>query len=225
MIKKDNVEDKIEEPKVAKGFDRDIDYKLIKQKFISEYEMLINKLEELDEEDKKYINHKKLIINKIIYLITAIIQLRNGSRIIEACKSIKLFFDKNNFKDKIIIKIAKSESVKYKKDTKEKYVTKPRFRKIIFPNKWINEIKFIDDIKSHLLNIPIIRLKQRVLDYLLKYFDCNTHSLRYAFINFMLYDQKKEMILVAKMVGHVDVAQLVRYTQTKNIDEYLDMDI
>jgi len=68
-------------------------------------------------------------------------------------------------------------------------------------------------------------LKRRTCDYLLRGFDCNTHSLRYACINYLLYDQKKEMAIVAKFVGHTGIAQLVRYTQLKESDKIFDLDI
>ena len=69
------------------------------------------------------------------------------------------------------------------------------------------------------------RLKKRVLDYLLINFSCNTHSLRYAFINYMIYVKKRPINDVAKFVGHANVSQMVTYTQTKNSNQMFDLDV
>lgn len=220
----DEIEEVEVEPIIAKGFDRDVDYKTMKKQLIDKYNERSNELSVLSVEDKSYISKKRILINKLIYLLVAMTQLRNGSRISEACKAMKLFFKECNLIDRVIVKIAKSESIKYKKDTKEQFTTKPRYRKMMFPGNWV-KIEIIKDIKLNLQNIPSKRLQQRVLDYLLQNFKCNTHSLRYSFINYMLYDQKKEMTLVAKFVGHVDTSMLVRYTQLKNTEGIFDLDI
>jgi len=209
---------------ISTGFDRGIDFKSMKKLFIAEYEKIINSINELSEDDRNYVSKRRKLINRLIYLFIAMIQLRNGSRISEAVEAFILFMDSENFEDKVIVKIAKSKSIKYKKDTKEQYETKTRYRKMIFPNKWF-DIDFISDMKFYLEHIDKERLKKRVLDFLLLNFNCNTHSLRYSFINYMLYDQKKEMTLIAKFVGHVDVSQLVRYTQQKNTEQIFDLDI
>lgn len=218
-------EDENENYQVAKGFDRGIDYNEIKNKLIDKYNELLVKIEDLNEKEKNYESQKRILINKVIYNLVALIQLKNGSRIIEACKATKFFFKngKSKLDKKVTVKIAKSESIKYTKETKEQYTTKPRYREIKFPINWI-EIKFFDNIKSYLENIKIINLKQRVLDYLLSYFSCNTHSLRYAYINFLLYEKDIKPELVAKMVGHVNTNQLTRYSQLKNLDKIFDID-
>lgn len=209
---------------VEHGFDRGIDFNVIKDKLIKEYEIIRDQDVELDNEDKFYDRRKKMLIHKMIYCIVALIQLRNGSRISEAVNAFKQFISKDNFNNKVLVKIAKSESTKYKKNTKEKFKTKARYRKIMFPIDWI-EIDNNDDIKIYSDNIQNKKLQKRVLDYLLKYFDCNTHSLRYAFINHMLFDLGKEMAVVAKFVGHTNVQQLVTYTQQKQTDKMFDIDI
>jgi len=150
--------------------------------------------------------------------------LKNGSRISEACKAFRLFIKNKNFMDKVVVKISKSECIKYKKETKEMFVTKIRNRQMKYPSDWV----FLDYEKSMEKNLDGIdndHLQQRVLDFMLKNFQCNTHSLRYSFINYMLFVKKKEMALVAKFVGHTDVNNIVRYTQTKNLDHMFDMDI
>lgn len=223
-MSEDNKEDNID---VSHGFDRGIDFNTIKNKLIREHEILKNHFSDLDKEDNFFERRKRMIIHKLIYCIVGLIQLRNGSRISEAVNAFKQFISKEDFEyfnNKVIVKIAKSESIKYKKDTKEKYTTKARYRKMMFPSNWI-EIDDIIDLNYYSNLIPNKKLKKRVLDYLLKYFNCNTHSLRYAFINHMLFDLGKEMAVVAKFVGHTNVQQLVTYTQQKQTDKMFDMDI
>jgi|HubBroStandDraft_3_1064219.scaffolds.fasta_scaffold07901_2 integrase len=209
---------------VAHGFDRGIDFNTIKAKLIKEYDDLKSKFSDLDFDDKFYVRRKRMIFHKMIYCIIALIQLRGGSRISEAVSAFKKFITTGNFDNKVLVKIAKSESIKYKKETKEQFKTKARYRKMMFPSDWI-EISDEEDLDFYSKVIPNKKLQKRVLDYLLQYFDCNTHSLRYAFINHMLYDQKKEMSLVARFVGHTNVQQLVTYTQQKQTDKMFDMDI
>lgn len=206
------------EPKINQGFDRNIDYEVIKNKLVRRYTKIRKTYKELEGWKRK------MAVNKLIYLTIAMIQLRNGSRISEACSALRLFVERENVKDKVIVKIAKSEGMKYNRAKKEKVAMKARFRKIMFPS-WIDS-KIIKIIKeNHSDFIKDARLKKRVLDYLLLHFDCNTHSLRYAFINYMLYDQKRPMNDVSKFVGHTTVNQLVTYTQQKNTDQIFDLDI
>jgi integrase len=212
-------------PKIEQGFDRNVDFKKIKEGLISEYNTTIEQIGQLDESDRYYASKRRKLYNRTIYLLVAMIQLINGSRISEACYAFKDFIEKDDLTEKVVEKIAKSESIKYKKDGK-KYITKARYRHLIFPHKWIT---LSDTTKSEIMyfsnKIEPEVLKKRVLDYLLKHHDCNTHSLRYAFINYMLYKEKKEATLVAKHVGHSSVAQLVRYTQKKEADKLFEMDI
>lgn len=221
-----------EELKLAKGFDRGIDYEDIKKKLINKYIELQKQLQEHYENDnskndktknKAFNNKNRILHNKIIYCLTSMLQLKNGCRIIEACASIKVFFKKNILDKRIIVKIAKSECIKKKKETGEEYITPRRNREIVFPNKWIN-FELTDTFKIYLDMISIKQLKQRVLMFLLREFECNTHSLRYSFINYMLYKRKQEITLVSKVVGHVNCNQLVRYTSNINAGKILDID-
>ena len=213
-----------EEEQPASGFDRGIDYKTMKGRLITEYENLLTKFNALNDKDRWFKTKRRKVCRAIIYLFIAMIQLSNGSRVTEACSAFAYFLEKG-FEDKVVVKIAKSKATKYR-DGKE-FITKTRFRKIKFPSKWMD----ID----HTLTVPIDILKvyycdmydveKLVLAYMLRKFQCNTHSLRYSFINYMLLDQKKEMVIVAKFVGHANINQLVRYTQLKETDKIFDMDI
>ena len=221
----DSESEKLEqqEGEIAKGFDRGIDYYDIKDKLIKNYKQLIVDLKELDKDKKTYQTKKRITTHKIIYTLVALIQLKNASRIIEACNAMKIFIKNNNFVDKITVKLAKSECLKTNSKTGKEFVTKARYRKMIFPIKWI-DFNLRDEIYPYLKAIKLVQLKQRTYDYLNRYFQTNTHSLRYAAINHFLFDLKKEITLIAKFCGHVDCSQMVRYTQSKNIDGLFDLD-
>lgn len=212
-----------EEEKIHIGFDRGLDYKEIKDKMIIHLNVLNEKLDKIESPKKK-----KILQNQICYIIIALMQLRNGSRISEAVTAfLKYINDESNIDSKVIVKIAKSDAKKYNYKTKKMVVKKARFRKIMFPEDYIDLDLFykIKDEKPRICNIPKTRICQRIRDYLLLHFKCNTHSLRYAFINFMLYDQKRNLADIAKYVGHTSVSQLVTYTQSKNCDQIFDLKI
>lgn len=207
--------DSEEEPKIAQGFDRGIDYQEIKDKFLKHLNRLYKYLQKADT---RY--ETKVLTNKICYIMIAMIQLRNGSRISEACSAFVQFINSDDLDDKVVVKIAKSQ-----KNT-EKIKTKARYRKMVFPD-WIDRDIFeeVRDSKPLVLLIQNKRLKKRVLDYMLMYFNCNTHSLRYACINYLLTDMKLPMPTVAKYVGHINTNQLCTYTQNKEVDKIFDLDI
>jgi hypothetical protein len=206
----------MEEEAPAKGFDRDIDYIDIKKKLIKEVKC---------NYDNYISNPRNVALGRLIYGIIACIQLRNGSRISEAVKSFYLF-NKRGIDSRVTVKISKSDAIKTKKDGTKKKL-KPRFREIMFPDTWFDKHIFnvIADCEETNKFLTNTRLKKRVLDYLLNNFNCNTHSLRYAFINYMLYDKKRPMNDVAKFVGHVNTNQLTTYTQLKNTNKIFDLDI
>lgn len=216
-----------EEESVRKGFDRGIDYEPTKNLFIGEYNKYIDLVKNSkDSEVSKIRNKVPRYLNKLIYILISMIQLRNGSRISEAVLAFGKFMKNTELIDdkyKVLVKISKSECTKYKKDG-EAYVTDARYRKIKFPFLWI-KLDIVSDIKGQYLKIRERNIRKRVLDYLLLTFGFNTHSLRYAFINYMLYVQKRPINDVAKHVGHTNVSQLVTYTQQKNSDQIFDMDI
>jgi len=211
------------EEKIHVGFDRGIDYKAIKEQLIAEIPKLQKKLD-TEDSDKK----KKIIENQICYVMIALIQLRNGSRISEAVNAfLKFISDKQKIDEKVIVKIAKSDGKKYDMKTKKMKQHKARYRKIMFPEDYIELDIFyqMKEAKPNVLKIELNKICQRVRDYLLLNFKCNTHSLRYAFINHLLYDQKRNLADVAKYVGHTSVSQLVTYTQSKNCDQIFDLKI
>ena len=205
---------------LSMGFDKGIDYEPMKEKLISTYKDVVSQLNQLDKGDEAYDRRKKMIITNIIYLLISMIQLGNGSRISEAVKFFILFVFENAEKDELIIKISKSESTKKDKEGKQ-YVTKPRFRKMHMVD-WI-DLFDVEEIKKVLENKDIKRLTKRVLDYMRNHFNCNTHSLRYACINNLIYDEKMPLNSVAKYVGHSSLGQITRYTQNKNCEKIFNI--
>ena len=205
------------------GFDRGVDFSEIKAKLITAYTDTIKLLNLLTDVD--YNGAERKLVNRLIYILIAMIQLMNGSRISEACNAFYSFIENGDLDKKIVVKLAKSETTKYKENG-EQFKTKIRYRKIMFPKKWIDTpLKKLDRMQYYIDKIHPESLKKRVLDYLLKYHNCNTHSLRYAYINYMIYDQKNEPSLIAKHVGHSNLNQLIRYTQNKQADKLFDIDI
>jgi integrase len=206
----------MEENKINSGFDRGIDYESIKQKITS-------KIDSLYRAYRK--KPKKTDFSRLVYAVISAIQLRNGSRISEAVKAFNQFIEKG-ISERVIVKISKSDGIRIMKDGTKKQ-KKARFREMMFPNKWFNDKVFplIEKSEQTKQLIATNKLKKRVLDYLLHHMDCNTHSLRYAFINHMLYIVKRPAEDIAKFVGHIDTNMLTRYTQLKNCNQIFDLDL
>ena len=208
------------EEEIKTGFDRNIDYSEIKTKF---QDKVTNTYKEYKKVNTPF-KQKQLAIT-LCYLLIAMIQLKNGSRISEACRAFQKFFMSGEVDKKVTVKIAKSEGVKYNNKTKKKIIHKARYRQMKFPP-WFKE-KIFYELRNSKLVLPLIksdRLEKRVLDFLLNHFNCNTHSLRYACINYLLTEKKIEMATVAKFVGHTNVSQLVTYTQNKQVEKIFDID-
>lgn len=212
----------LDEPKIATGFDRGVDFEPMKAVLQGSLDKHIIDLDRSKKDGKP--GKIKINRHKILYCVIAMVQLVNGSRISEACYATAYFCKHKKYKDLCVVKIAKSESIKYRDG--EKIKTKPRFRKMKFPLDWIVDkevvIKCIEDVMT---TIPYERLKKRVLDYLLIYHKCNTHSLRYACINYLIYEKGRPLNDVAKFVGHIDLSMLTKYTQQKNCEKIFELGI
>lgn len=202
---------------VFKGFDRDIDYDDQKTKFIDYYNTLDEKISTIEKEKSR-----EMKLRKLIYLLICMNQLRNGSRISESCLHFKKICENRGNFDKIyVVKISKSESIKYK-DGKQ-YTTKARFRNMKFMD-WVDFSKYKDDIVRIFKTLPFDRMKKRCLDFMLIEFDkCNTHSLRYAKINDLL-NKNVQLPVISKFVGHVNQNMLTKYTQNKNVLKVFDIE-
>lgn len=210
-----------EEPEIAKGFDRGLDFDDIKNRLIDKFKKLKEEYKNLDQEEKYFKRRKKMKIQKIMYTCVALIQIRNGARISEAVEAFKLIINKKKFNIPVTIKIAKSGCKRFNRRLKKWKITKTRYRKIYFPNEWINIKSLNDEFINYSKVINNKTLQKRVLDYLLYNFDCNTHSLRYCYINYALYIKKVPLEIVSKIVGHSTQTQIMAYVQNKNCEDIL----
>jgi len=180
-------------------------------------EKLINAVNKYYREFRE--TSKRMVLRRLIYTIIAAMGLINGSRISETVKAFCEFVKKGP-ECLIKIKISKSDSIKTTK-AGIKRKSKPRFREMKFPKNWFDKKIFLMVRKKNETRrlIDGKRLRKRVLDHLLNNFNCNTHSLRYACINYLLYDKKRPVNDVAAYVGHANLDQLVTYTQHHRVNE------
>lgn len=198
------------------GFDRGLDYTETKNLLIEKYKETNLKSISPDITDKR----RNIFIRQLIYLLIAMTQLRNGCRVSEAVRAFTKYLNDNKISNKTIVKISKSDAMKKNKDG-DMIKPKARFRNIVFQD-WVE----VDSnrILNTLKDIPLTRLKQRTLDYLLKKFNFNTHSLRYARVNYLLNEKKEDLTTVAKYIGHNNVNTLIIYCQKKNVDKMDNVD-
>lgn len=197
------------------GFDRGLDYETTKKLLIKKYEETDNNSNKPDITEKR----RDIFVRQLVYLLIAMTQLRNACRVSESVRAFMKYKHDDDISKKVIVKISKSDAAKKNKKG-EMYKPKPRYRNIVAQD-WV----YVDvpRIMKALKTIPVDRLKQRTLDYLLK-LGFNTHSLRYARINYLLNEKKQDPTTVAKYVGHSSVNTLIIYCQKKNVDKMDDVD-
>lgn len=210
-----------EEHEVAKGFDRGLDFNDIKKRLIDQWKKLKEEYKNLDTTEKYYTRRKKMKIQKLIYICIPLIQLRNGARISEAVTAFKIIISKKKWNIPVTVKIAKSGCRRFNRRLKKWKITKTTYRKIYFPNEWINIKSLNDEFINYSKSISCKNLQKRVLDYLLYNFKCNTHSLRYCYINYALYVEKIPLEIVSKIIGHSTQTQIIAYVQNKNCEDVL----
>ena len=179
------------------NFDRNIDYEIMNKQLTQDLKSLFKEIK-----ISSSISKVKAMSNIII----AITQLRNGSRISESIEALELFMNDLTLKTAIIT-IAK------RKDEAR--------RELLLPK----EVK--KEMLEYLINYKVIdfnnklKVQNKVRDYLNKYYDSNTHSLRYATIN-KLVDDGIQLNIVSKLVGHKNLNQIMSYTQNKKVKNVLE---
>jgi len=124
-------------------------------------------------------------------------QLRNGSRISEAVRSFKEFLTTHAIE--VSVRVSK------RKDNAQ--------RLMVIPRELINTTNNINICKE-LLIYSDKRLIDRVKHYAKRVYDFNTHSLRYAFITYLLR-QGVNPAVVSKITGHKNINYVLAYTQEK----------
>ena len=174
-------------------FDKGVNYTDAYTKFSNDITGLIN---------QDYLNQHEL--KRLAYLAISLIQLQNGSRISETIEATKQFI--SDYECKVaVITIAK------RKDGFR--------RKILLPELITQEI--LERIKPEIKGDTIEELSKKIRMFLTRHYGWNTHSLRYALINYLAIEKKVPINLVSKLVGHKNMNQLLTYTQNKHVDELL----
>ena len=158
------------------------------------YKLLLRKIRE---------HYRRRAFRHYTYAIILLIQLRNGSRISEAIEGLRKFIESG--KRKIEVRVRKHK--------------KPEYRLMILPKEL--SIKDLLPCKAVVDEVEEEKLKKRVQLYARRELGINTHSLRYAFITYLL---KKGISpsLIAKITHHRNLNYILTYTQQKTANEILE---
>jgi site-specific recombinase XerD len=162
-------------------WDKGVDYELA-------YSRILRKIDSVKRETTR------------CYLIIALIQLRNGSRISEAIRAFKEWVKSN--RTELYVRVSK----KKREET----------RLMIIPSEVAHyRLQCVD-----LIGVSDKALRNRVLATLHYYFKWNTHSLRYAFITYLLRNNVNPAI-VSKLIRHSRLETLMHYVQVKEAESVL----
>lgn len=135
------------------------------------------------------------------YASILLTQLRNGARVSEAVRAFREFLRTNN--NIVYIKVSK----KKKEET----------RMIVIPP----EILDLDLIDCYdLVNDSDSKVSNKIAQWSLSHLKVNTHSLRYAFITYLL-KQNVNPAVIAKITKHSKLDYILTYTQAKQAEEIL----
>jgi len=137
------------------------------------------------------------------YAAIALTALRNGSRIGEAIEAFKEFLSTS--KTKIYVKV-------------EKHKRKEDYRLMIIPKELVEE-DF--SICRELLGKSKDHIRANVNKYLHRRLGINAHSLRYAFITYMLRKGVSPSIIAA-ITGHKNLNMILKYTEKKTAENILE---
>lgn len=185
------------------SFDKKLDYETIKKQIDDKIFELTNQIND------NYNEHK---IKALSNCTIAVIQLTNGSRISEAIKATD-FFIQNTSKKSTHVKISK------RKDNVSRVMKLPSN---ITPQ-ILEMIKMVFKQYNVQNQNDIDKLSSKTRTYLYSNFDkINTHSLRYALINYLSIKKLVPLNLVSKIVGHKNLNQLINYTQNHHVEDMLD---
>ena len=159
----------------------------------ADYELMYRKLLRLarSETERKASRRNAAIL---------LVQLRNGSRISEAIRAFKEFV--RTGKREIEVKISKKK--------------REELRLMIIPEELAEFRLEFEDV----LDIPDEKLNRSLRVWSRDRLRVNTHSLRYAYITFLL-KQGVNPSIVAKIVGHSKLDFVLRYTQQKTAIDVL----
>jgi len=136
------------------------------------------------------------------YAAIALTALRNGSRIGEAIEAFKEFL--NTSKVKIYVRVEK-----HKKDD---------YRLMVVPKEIVEE-DF--SMCREQLNKSREHIQANINKYLHRRLGINAHSLRYAFITYMLRRGVSPSIIAA-ITGHKNLNMILKYTEKKAAENILE---
>jgi len=137
------------------------------------------------------------------YTSIALIALRNGSRIGEAIEAFKEFL--NTSKTKIYVRV-------------EKHKKEEDYRLMVIPKELVEEDL---SLCRDLLNKKKDHIRANINKYLHRRLGINCHSLRYAFITYMLRRGVSPSIIAA-ITGHKNLNMILKYTEKKAAENILE---
>jgi Phage integrase family. len=136
------------------------------------------------------------------YAAIALVSLRNGSRIGEAIEAFKEFL--RTSKTRIYVKVEKHK--------------KEDYRLMIIPKELVEE-DF--SVCYPLLEKDKDVIRANVNKYLHRKLGINCHSLRYAFITYML-EKGVSPAIIAAITRHKNLNMILRYTERKEAERVLE---
>ena len=145
-------------------------------------------------------NMRKNKYPSVCYDAVLLIQLRNGSRVGEAVDAFTQYL-----RNKVLECYVRVEK---RKDG--------LMRLAVIPREIIDHV----NVCTELLDVPREKLVNRVKYYALSKYGFNTHSLRYAFITYLLR-QGVNPAIIGRITGHKNLNHILTYTQQKAGDEIL----
>jgi integrase len=138
------------------------------------------------------------------YDVVLLIQLRNGSRIGEAIEATKQFCNTKDYTVRVTIEKHKGT------DT----------RLMVLPEELRSKEGREYLAQACLRLTKTKKPRDAVREYCRRAYGYNTHSLRYAFITYML-NRGVSPSFVAKITGHRNLSYILHYTETKTAEDLL----
>jgi integrase len=136
--------------------------------------------------------------------VVLLVQLRNGSRIGEAIEAVKAFCE------------TKAAAVRVRIEKHKEGDT----RLMVLPEE-LRGKEGRDSLRQACLRLSRVKApKHTIAVYCRKTFGFNTHSLRYAYITYLLSKGVNPSI-VAKITGHRNLSYILHYTELKTAEDIL----
>lgn len=151
----------------------------------------------------------------LIYTAVLLIQLTNGSRVIEALEGLIKFYETGKREQQVRVEKTK-RTIKYRTIVIPDIINKKDLQAVAFYferiRKEFYEMQKTENKKER--QKRRIKIVSKITHFAQKKLNCNTHSLRYAFISYMANKGVSPQV-IAKMTGHAKLDMLITYTQEK----------